>query len=69
MLFLKNSFAIFFRVETLRNGFKMYITQTLNHCITMVVLSLSIYFNHALSTTYKAATKNLGLSGVGESES
>ena len=32
-------------------------------------LSLSIYFNHALSTTYKAATKNLGLSGIGESES
>ena len=27
-------------------------------------LSLSLYFNHALSTTYKAATKNLGLSEI-----
>ena len=32
-------------------------------------LSLSRYFNHALSTTYKAATKNLRLSEIGESKS
>ena len=32
-------------------------------------LSLFLFFKHALSTTYKAATKNLGSSEIGESKS